>query len=375
MTLEADADGIFRCPTLRCSRYWKATRPLPSELKFPMLRSTDGKLECPGCSYHAHSSNQVYGHYNYHSKRGDKQHPGKVCAATPKNLLSPQEQESLRQHCKLCKQPQPKVSWKERYFCCQSLKLLLVGSDDPGNIAHDRCYRQNFWHPYALEDHSKLHRTTPHLGPAATASYNEEYLLLDIDEIPVAKSMPPICNNNPDQSSNDAAPSSSRIQKAQDPSKPSKDVVPNAIAWAVVHQGPIDSKSISITRVTHADTPLPSCCHCSVLVQGCESGVISINTLYAASCQPPTQRICHPFAGKEGLQLLSHVKRKVGLRFHSDRSTGVESDVYKQFNSRVDEMSKATRGPGGWTRYNQMLDEDLEAARQYVRYIYSKKSA
>lgn len=186
--------------------------------------------------------------------------------------------------------------------------------------------------------------------------------------------MPPICND-PDQSSNDAAPSSSAIQKAQDPSKLAKDVVTNADASVIVHQGPIESESVPIVAFpTHADTPLPSCCHSSVLVQACESGVISIHTLYAASCQPPTQRICHPLGGKEGLQLLSHVKRKVGLRFHSDRSTGVESDVYKQFNSRVDELSKPTKGPRGWTRYNQMLDEELEAACQYVHHMHSRKS-
>ena len=184
--------------------------------------------------------------------------------------------------------------------------------------------------------------------------------------------MPPICLD-PDQSSNNAAPSSSTIQNALDPFKLSKDVVTTSDASSVMHRVPIDPQPIPVvTRLTHADMPLPSCCQCSVLVQGCESGVIPINTLYAASCQPPTQRICHPFGGKEGLQLLSHVKRKVGLRFHSDRSTGTESDVYKHFNSRVDELSKPTRG---WARYNQILDEELEAASQYVHHIYSKNSA
>ena len=98
MHWQADADGVFRCPTAGCFKYWKATRPLPVELKFPMLHTANGRPKCPGCALVYRSNASLYSHYADQSRRGDMRHPGRVCAAVPKNLLSSNQQEELRRH-------------------------------------------------------------------------------------------------------------------------------------------------------------------------------------------------------------------------------------------------------------------------------------
>lgn len=162
MTLEADADQVIRCPTVGCSRYWRPTRPLPSELKFPMLRTTEGRFKCPGCAYHAYSSNQVYSHYIYHSNRAEAQHPGKVCAATPKNLLSPQQQEDLRRHRQVCNQRQPAKVWKKRYVCCRAQIFLVAAEETLHSLqasflaaTRSRAPHQSAWHCIRSQSRSK----------------------------------------------------------------------------------------------------------------------------------------------------------------------------------------------------------------------------
>lgn len=212
-----------------------------------------------------------------------------------------------------------------------------------------------------------MHGTASGRGAGVTADYDDEFTYIDIDEIPDSSTISPSFNN-PDQNlqnSNDITPSSSAIDNAQEPYNIPEDVITNSNALAIAHEGVSDPKLTP--HPTHPEMPLPPCCQFSVLVQGCETGAILLQSLRAASCQPPTTY--HPLAGKEGLQLLSHIKRKVAFKFHSDRFSGVDSEAYKQFNSRVDELSKARSGAIGWIRYNQILDEELDAARQYVHHI------
>lgn len=109
---------------------------------------------------------------------------------------------------------------------------------------------------------------------------------------------------------------------------------------------------------------LPTRYQYSVLVQGHQAGLVPLTTLQHASSQPPT--IVHPLTGMEGLHLLNKIKRQVAFRFHSDKSAGVECDMYKEFNSRVDELTKARSGSEGWTRYNHALSEEIDAAQQYL---------
>ena len=104
MHWQADADGVIRCPTAGCLKFWKATRPLPVELKFPMLHTANGKPKCPGCALVYRNNASLYSHYADQSRRGDMRHPGRVCAAVPKNLLSSNQQEELSRHWQSCKQ-------------------------------------------------------------------------------------------------------------------------------------------------------------------------------------------------------------------------------------------------------------------------------
>lgn len=212
-----------------------------------------------------------------------------------------------------------------------------------------------------------MHGTASGRRAGASADYDDEYTYIDIDKIPDPNANSPFFDN-PDQNSqnsNDIAPSSNATDNAEEPYNVPEDVITNSNALAISQEGVSDPKLTP--HPTHPKTALPPCCQFSVLAQGCETGAISVQTLRAASCQPPTTY--HPLAGKEGLQLLSHIKRKVAFKFHSDRSSGVESEGYKQFNSQVDELSKARSGATGWIRYNQILDEELHAARQYVHHI------
>lgn len=121
MHWQADADDVIRCPTAGCLRYWKATRPLPAELKFPMLHTANGMPKCPGCALVYRSNASLYSHYADQSKRGDTRHPGRVCAAVPKNLLSSDQQEELRQHWQSCKQAAERT--KSRYV------VLIIASE------------------------------------------------------------------------------------------------------------------------------------------------------------------------------------------------------------------------------------------------------
>ena len=104
-----------------------------------------------------------------------------------------------------------------------------------------------------------------------------------------------------------------------------------------------------------------------MLVQGYLVSLIALDVLHKSCSQPQT--ILHPLSGIYGLQLLSRIKRQVALKFRSDESVGVESDAYKQFSSRVDELSEVTGDYIGWTRYNQMLDVEIDAARKYLQHV------
>lgn len=143
----------------------------------------------------------------------------------------------------------------------------------------------------------------------------------------------------------------------------------HTLATVGVDRTALQNTSTNGTSSTQPNNLLPVSCQCSVLIQGHLVGLIALDVLHQSCSQPPT--ILHPLSGIDGLQLLSRIKRQVALKFHSDKSVGVESDAYKQFNSRVDELSKATGDYIGWTRYNQMLDVEIDAARQYLQHVQS----
>lgn len=114
------------------------------------------------------------------------------------------------------------------------------------------------------------------------------------------------------------------------------------------------------------DPPEP--CQYSVMVKGFEIGILSREQLQNA-------HVTNPLTGLDGLQLVSKIKRQVGKRWHSDKIIGPEDDMYKRFNSRADQLSKAGSGNLGspaerWDAYTAVLQEEAVAAELYLQYKF-----
>ncbi len=193
--------------------------------------------------------------------------------------------------------------------------------------------------------------------------FDEEHVFVDIDYIPNSST-----DNQVGSSHQDLQPSSNAVGLFQHDQQETKHDVTDTHTLTTVGADCTASLNTSTDWKTSAqpNNLLPVSCQCSVLVQRYLVGLIALDVLHQSSSQPPT--VLHPLSGIDGLQLLSRIKRQVALKFHSDKSVGVKSDAYKQFNNRVDELSKAN---GGWTRYNQMLDVEIDAARQYLQHVQS----
>lgn len=262
-------------------------------------------------------------------------HPGRVCAATPKNLLSSDQQEELRHHWQSCKQVAERT--KSR-----------------------RCSR----HPHAEQSKARHRVSVGWADPSAV--FDEEYVFVDIDNIPNLSTDDQVGTLH-----QDSRPNNNTVGVFQHDQQSTQYDVTDAHTLATVGTDSTALKNTPTngTASTEPNNLLPVSCQCSVLVQGYLAGLVALNVLQQSSSQPP--QIHHPLLGTDGFHLLSRIKRQVALKFHSDKSVGVESDAYKQFNSRVDELSKANGDYIGWTRYNQMLDVELAAARQYLQHVQS----
>ena len=63
--------------------------------------------------------------------------------------------------------------------------------------------------------------------------------------------------------------------------------------------------------------------------------------------------------GEKGTRLVEQIKRKVGLKNHSDKVAGVSlaCDVYQRFNGRVDDILKPIKSSDleGLLKYQQAL--------------------
>jgi len=248
---------------------------------------------------------------------------------------------------------------EEQVCCTRFLLLSLWLQFSLPTVCHRRCSR----HPRTEHQSKARHRASD--GRAdPIAVFDEEYVFVDIDNIPSLST-----DNQVGSSHQDLQPSSSAVGVFQHDQQGTEHAATDSHILATVGTDSTASK-ITLTNGKSSTEPnnlLPVSCQCSVLVQGYLAGLIAPNVLHQSSSQPPT--IHHPLLGIDGLQLLSRIKRQVALKFHSDKSVGVESDAYKQFNSRVDELSKATGDYIGWTRYNQMLDVEIDAARQYLQHV------
>ena len=78
----------------------------------------------------------------------------------------------------------------------------------------------------------------------------------------------------------------------------------------------------------------------------------------------------NPLTGLEGLQLVTEIKRQVARRCHPDKITGTADDMYKMFNSRVDQLSKTGTGSPAeiWSAYCAVLEEEARAAELYIQH-------
>ena len=99
---EVDPDWTLRCHEPGCEQAWQAQQPPRGKL--PVFRWDDGLYKCPvyGCSYAAETARCVYRHYaaTAKMKAPSRPHPGKACAASPKNLLPAKRLAKFRQHVK-----------------------------------------------------------------------------------------------------------------------------------------------------------------------------------------------------------------------------------------------------------------------------------
>jgi len=215
---------------------------------------------------------------------------------------------------------------EEQVCCTRFLLLSLWLQFSLPTVCHRRCSR----HPRTEHQSKARHRASD--GRAdPIAVFDEEYVFVDIDNIPSLST-----DNQVGSSHQDLQPSSSAVGVFQHDQQGTEHAATDSHILATVGTDSTASK-ITLTNGKSSTEPnnlLPVSCQCSVLVQGYLAGLIAPNVLHQSSSQPPT--IHHPLLGIDGLQLLSRIKRQVALKFHSDKSVGVESDAYKQFNSRVD---------------------------------------
>lgn len=110
-------DGIFRCPVRGCEKLWLSSRP--SDGRCVMIPNADGQTHmCPGCSKPYASKQLLRNHYDNHS---DKQHPGRICVPSPKNLLSATVFVDYKQHMA----EERRLALKRKYVSCPGFALLL----------------------------------------------------------------------------------------------------------------------------------------------------------------------------------------------------------------------------------------------------------
>ena len=87
------ADGLFRCPQAECAKTWTAVTP--ADGRIPILRGVDNAYGCPGSRRQYTTGRLLQSHYC--SMRNER-HCGKMCIATPKNMLLPADLQEFRQH-------------------------------------------------------------------------------------------------------------------------------------------------------------------------------------------------------------------------------------------------------------------------------------
>lgn len=108
---------------------------------------------------------------------------------------------------------------------------------------------------------------------------------------------------------------------------------------------------------------LPEQYQSSVLAQAYMIGLVSLQNLQQASLC-----ISYPMIllGPKGTRLVEQIKRKVGMKNHSDKVGGSSAacSIYHQFNGRADEILKPTKTSDleGPLKYQQALTMEREAA-------------
>ena len=85
---------------------------------------------------------------------------------------------------------------------------------------------------------------------------------------------------------------------------------------------------------------------------------MSLQDLEQASCGES-----HPLFD---LKLVQQIKRKVAMKHHSDKNGDMCSELYQSFNSKVDELLKPTKSPEGWSRWQEALNAERNAAYKFL---------
>ncbi|KAL3145600.1 hypothetical protein ABBQ32_003148 [Trebouxia sp. C0010 RCD-2024] len=364
-----------------------------------MIPSADGKTyTCPGCSMPYASKRHLRSHYENHS---DLQHSGRICVPSPMNLLSASDFADYKQHIT----EERKAALKRRYVSCHSLVSRVLPSTVRLHMKDDSILNRR----EGEESDSTVHATNQKQPSAAWQESSDTQMPEDEDAAAACSDVPSHILHHPNPFTNRASSSES--------TSGTLDAVPGADQqgpeWSWLHGpqecagsasakssaagaatssfnavntvlAPAEGETASVTGATSAlvaaesnlrkstsairpNAP-PEPCQYSVIVKGFELGFLSTEQLQHA-------RRTNPLTGLEGLLLVSKIKRQVGKRWHSDKNTGPENDMYKSFNSRADQLSKAGSGKAAesWDEYCAALKEEARAAALYLQYKFGPK--
>ncbi|KAL3151465.1 hypothetical protein ABBQ38_012466 [Trebouxia sp. C0009 RCD-2024] len=334
-----------------------------------MIPNADGQTHmCPGCSKPYASKQLLRNHYDNHS---DKQHPGRICVPSPKNLLSATVFVDYKQHMA----EERRLALKRKRKEGTSSSTLHVRnqrqspaaqpqpsetpvpedaaacSDAPGHILHHPFPQTNLDNRAASSESTS---GTVDAFPGSEQQGPEWSWLHGAQEGRGSTSA---------DSAGAATPSFIAVNTVG-PFAEGETASATGATSALVAAG--SNLPDSTSAIRPAAPPEP--CQYSVIVKGLELGILSKEQLQHA-------RKKNPLTGLEGLLLVSKIKRQVGKRWHSDKNTGPEDDMYKRFNSRADQLSKAGSGNAAesWDEYCAVLREEARAAELYLQYNFDPK--